>query len=114
MKKLFVLFIILVPGALCLNVSSQHQPGPFEVKVTGKGKKAILFIPGLACSGEVWEETAQHFKDDYTCYILTMAGFAGVRCSVIFMIILLTPPPVNTMQYAATTVRPTASHNLFR
>jgi pimeloyl-ACP methyl ester carboxylesterase len=78
MKKLFVLFITLALGALCLNVSAQQKPAPFEVKVTGQGKKTILFIPGLACSGEVWEETVQRFKEDHTCYIFTMAGFAGI------------------------------------
>jgi pimeloyl-ACP methyl ester carboxylesterase len=78
MKKLFVLFIILALGALCLNVFAQHNPYPFEVKIKGQGKKALLFIPGLACSGDVWEETVQHYEQDYTCYIFTMAGFAGV------------------------------------
>lgn len=78
MKKLFVLFIMLALGALYLNVFAQHKPYPFEVKIKGEGKKALLFIPGFASSGDVWEETAQHFKKDHTCYIFTMAGFAGV------------------------------------
>ncbi|HET6574584.1 MAG TPA: alpha/beta hydrolase [Fimbriiglobus sp.] len=50
---------------------------PFTVKVVGQGKPMIL-IPGLACSGEVWDSTVAHFKDKYECHVLTLAGFAGV------------------------------------
>jgi pimeloyl-ACP methyl ester carboxylesterase len=49
---------------------------PFSVKVVGKGKPMIL-IPGLACSGAVWDGTVDHFKDRYECHVLTLAGFAG-------------------------------------
>src|SRR5947199_9790656 len=49
---------------------------PFAVKVTGKGKP-ILFIPGLACSGSVWDSAVDHYKDHYECHVLTLAGFAG-------------------------------------
>ncbi len=48
----------------------------FAVKVTGKGPVMIL-IPGLACSGEVWDSTVSHFKERYECHVLTLAGFAG-------------------------------------
>ena len=49
---------------------------PFAVKVTGKGKPIIL-IPGLACSGAVWDSAVDHYKDHYECHVLTLAGFAG-------------------------------------
>jgi pimeloyl-ACP methyl ester carboxylesterase len=49
---------------------------PFEVKVTGTGQPMIL-IPGLACSGEVWDSTVARFKDRHACHVLTLAGFAG-------------------------------------
>ena len=49
---------------------------PFAAKVTGTGKPMIL-IPGLCCSGEVWDGTVAHFKDRYECHVLTLAGFAG-------------------------------------
>jgi pimeloyl-ACP methyl ester carboxylesterase len=49
---------------------------PFAVKVVGKGKPMIL-IPGLACSGDVWDATVDHFKGKYECHVLTLAGFAG-------------------------------------
>ena len=49
---------------------------PFAVKVTGTGSPMIL-IPGLACSGEVWDSTVARFKDRHACHVLTLAGFAG-------------------------------------
>lgn len=50
---------------------------PFRVEVVGHGKPMIL-IPGLASSGATWSGTVEHFKQRYTCYVLTLAGFAGV------------------------------------
>ena len=79
MKKYIILVIALLFSALCLNVFAQTKQYPFEVTKTGKGKKAIVFIPGFASSGEVWKETKVNFEKDYTCYTLTMAGFAGVK-----------------------------------
>jgi pimeloyl-ACP methyl ester carboxylesterase len=51
---------------------------PFAVKVTGTGKP-MIFIPGLACAGGVWDDTVDHFKDRYECHVLTLAGFAGQK-----------------------------------
>jgi pimeloyl-ACP methyl ester carboxylesterase len=52
-------------------------PTSFTVEVTGKGKP-IIFIPGLASSGEVWKDTAAQFSGRYECHVITLAGFAGV------------------------------------
>jgi N-formylmaleamate deformylase len=51
---------------------------PFKVEVTGHGPPMIL-IPGLGCSGEVWQETVAHFQDRYECHVLTLPGFAGQK-----------------------------------
>ncbi|KAF2517425.1 alpha/beta hydrolase [Flavobacterium zhairuonense] len=79
MKKYIILIIAFLFSALCLNVFAQTKSYPFEVLKTGKGKQSIIFIPGFASSGEVWNETKTAFEKDYTCYTLTMAGFAGVK-----------------------------------
>ncbi|OIV43408.1 alpha/beta fold hydrolase [Flavobacterium johnsoniae] len=79
MKKYIILIIAFLFSALCLNVFAQTKSYPFEVLKTGKGKQAIIFIPGFASSGEVWNETRTAFEKDFTCYTLTMAGFAGVK-----------------------------------
>lgn len=55
------------------------DPGyPFQVKIEGKGP-AIFLIPGLACGGNVWDTTVEHLEAHYTCYVFTLAGFAGVK-----------------------------------
>ena len=79
MKKCTLLFIALIFSALCLKAFAQTKSYPFEVIKTGKGKQAIIFIPGFASSAEVWNETKSNFEKDFTCYTLTMAGFAGVK-----------------------------------
>ena len=48
----------------------------FAVEKTGHGP-AMILIPGLFSSGDVWKETVAHYKDRYTCYSLTLPGFAG-------------------------------------
>ncbi|KAF2080243.1 alpha/beta fold hydrolase [Flavobacterium sharifuzzamanii] len=79
MKKYIILIIAFLFSALCLNVFAQTKSYPFEVIKTGKGKQSIIFIPGFASSGEVWNETKATFEKDFTCYTLTMSGFAGVK-----------------------------------
>ncbi|TCN53901.1 alpha/beta hydrolase [Flavobacterium circumlabens] len=78
MKKHIFLVVALLFSALCLNVFAQTKSYPFEVVKSGKGKQSILFIPGFASSGEVWNDTKANFEKSFTCYTLTMAGFAGV------------------------------------
>ena len=53
------------------------QDYAFTVTKTGEGKKTAVFIPGFASSGDVWAETVSDLQPDYTCYVLTMPGFAG-------------------------------------
>ncbi len=78
MKKFISFTIVIIFFALTINAYGQENNFPFEVKKTGEGKQSLIFIPGFSCSGEVWNETTSVFEKDYTCYVLTMAGFAGV------------------------------------
>ena len=79
MKKYLFLVIALLFTALCLNVFGQTKSYPFEIAKTGKGKQSIIFLPGFASSGDVWNETKSNFEKEFTCYTFTMAGFAGVK-----------------------------------
>lgn len=79
MKKLTFLAVILLFLALCANVFGQTKSYPFEIKKTGQGKQSLIFIPGFASSGDVWKETTAKFEKNFTCYTLTMAGFAGAK-----------------------------------
>lgn len=79
MKK----FASITPIILIIFFSfSNHKVSgntyPFKVEKSGQGNQSIIFIPGFASSGDVWNGTKSQFEKNYTCYTLTMAGFAGV------------------------------------
>jgi pimeloyl-ACP methyl ester carboxylesterase len=46
----------------------------FSVKVVGRGRPLIL-IPGLTCTGDVWDGTVERLKRRYQCHVLTLPGF---------------------------------------
>lgn len=70
--------ILLVVTLFLLALSPvQAQQNSFQVTVTGKGNPIIL-IPGYSCSGEVWNETVAHLKNNYELHVITIAGFGGV------------------------------------
>lgn len=79
MTNLLKIIVLSIITGLCSKVLAQNNPYFFEVEKSGKGNKSIIFIPGFASSGKVWEETKTEFENKYTCYTLTMAGFAGVE-----------------------------------
>jgi pimeloyl-ACP methyl ester carboxylesterase len=79
MKKIKISLITFLITALCLNTLGQNMSYPFNVIKSGQGKQSIIFIPGFASSGEVWNETKSNYEKDFTCYTLTMAGFADAR-----------------------------------
>lgn len=80
MKKLNVLIALLLFVVFTNNVNAQkiENHESFTVKISGKGEP-IFFIPGILCSGEVWNETVKHYEKSNTCYVFTLAGFAGVK-----------------------------------
>jgi N-formylmaleamate deformylase len=89
-KKSILLVIVLVTVTLLsCYANAQGKPAngagsggaasgaySFAVEKTGNGP-ALILIPGLYCSGDVWKETVAHYKDRYTCYSITLPGFAG-------------------------------------
>jgi len=78
MKNLKRIATVLILAIVSLSVFAQEKNNAFSVTITGKGKQAIIFIPGFACSGDVWTTTQASLKGDFTFYTFTMAGFAGV------------------------------------
>ena len=75
-KTLIALSIVLILLILPRIIKAQSSSYSFSVQKTGQGP-AMILIPGLYCSGDVWAETVTHYKDRYTCYSLTLPGFAG-------------------------------------
>jgi pimeloyl-ACP methyl ester carboxylesterase len=59
-----------------VTVFAADNATSFRVAVTGTGRP-IIFIPGLASSGETWDGTVVHYRGRFTCHVLTLAGFAG-------------------------------------
>lgn len=76
-RKFRILIIAFLFSLLCLDVFGQ-EASSFQYTKTGKGNQALLFIPGFACSGHVWDETVQQFAGTNTCYTITFKGFAGI------------------------------------
>lgn len=77
MYQKFISLLVSFVLVLCQPRMATAQSGySFGVQTEGRGP-ALIFIPGLYCSGDVWKETVAHYKDHYTCYSLTLPGFAG-------------------------------------
>lgn len=60
-------------------VCVEYVKAEVVVKECGTGNKVLVMIPGFACSGDVWDETAQMLRKDYHCLQLTLPGFAGAK-----------------------------------
>ena len=56
--------------------AADFKPVAFRVEVKGHGRP-VIFIPGLGCPGEVWDDVVAHLGDDYESHVLTLSGFAG-------------------------------------
>jgi len=70
------LIVLLLSCSIGMTQTREVKERSFSVKIYGKGRPMIL-IPGLACSGDVWESTMMHYQSDYECHVLTLSGFAG-------------------------------------
>lgn len=70
LRTSFILFSFLLTTCLA------GQAASFRVDITGEGDPIIL-IPGLGCDGSVWDATVEKLKNNYTCHVLTLPGFAG-------------------------------------
>ena len=61
--------------------ASEATPNPhpdFEVTVIGHGRP-VVFIPGLATPGSIWQPIVTHLKATCECHVLTVAGFGGTK-----------------------------------
>ncbi len=75
MKKILFVSLLLVYIFNCAFAAAGY---PFTFKESGSGAQSVILIPGFACSGEVWNETVAQLQTNHKCYVLNMAGFAGV------------------------------------
>ena len=56
--------------------ASSFTPTAFSVTVVGTGRP-VIFIPGLASPGSVWDGAVAHLGGHVQAHVLTLAGFAG-------------------------------------
>lgn len=76
MTKRFLLSAVGALFAMQALAATAGYPPSFHVDIIGKGRPMIL-IPGFTSSGHTWDGTVAHYKDQYECHVLTLAGFAG-------------------------------------
>ncbi|MEO7974897.1 MAG: alpha/beta hydrolase, partial [Thermoanaerobaculia bacterium] len=69
-----ILLVLALAQSSTAGGQSAHPS--FDVQVTGRGP-AVVLIPGLLSSGEVWDTTVARYRDRYTLHVLTLAGFGG-------------------------------------
>lgn len=74
MRNVFFIFVLVL-----FSFRAFSQDYSFTIEKYGEGSQILVFLPGFASSGKVWDETVQVLKEDYTCIVLTMPGFAGVK-----------------------------------
>lgn len=59
--------------------SSIYAQTAFNVTVRGEAnEQAILFFPGFANTGSVWDDAVDELSKNYKCYVFTFAGFGEV------------------------------------
>ena len=73
MKYIFSLVIL---AASMMELRAADKVPAFKVEKRGHGSPVIL-IPGLGCSGAVWDGTVGALEGKHECHVLTLAGFAG-------------------------------------
>jgi len=56
--------------------SREFTPKSFTARVVGAGRP-MIFIPGLGCPGEVWDDAIGRLPAGNAAHVITLAGFAG-------------------------------------
>lgn len=60
----------------CSSLFGQMEA--IEVEVVGIGPD-IIFLPGFACPGDVWDDLVSELSKTNTCHIVSYAGFNGIE-----------------------------------
>lgn len=55
-----------------------YKPRSFSDEISGEGRP-VIFIPGLGCPGDVFEDVVKHLDGKVESHVLTLAGFAGKK-----------------------------------
>jgi pimeloyl-ACP methyl ester carboxylesterase len=75
MRK-FIFPILLLTVIAWRSAMADAISDRITVTVRGQGPDVVL-IPGLTCSGAVWDATAAHLEGHYRVHVVQVDGFAG-------------------------------------
>ncbi|MEL6364914.1 MAG: alpha/beta hydrolase [Pseudomonadota bacterium] len=74
-------YIAILVGVFCAVFGAYRafavEPDAVRIEKSGAGAP-ILYLPGLASSGAVWDGAVERLGDGYEHHVATLAGFAGV------------------------------------
>jgi len=74
-----IIAIAIYAANLSANPAPDTSATRFSVEHRGLSTgRSIVFIPGLATPGAVWDATAQSFSASHDLHIITLAGFGGL------------------------------------
>jgi N-formylmaleamate deformylase len=78
LSSIIALVAVLVPFlSMAAPAPSRVVENPvLRVEVSGKGRP-LLFLPGLTCGGDVWNDAVAHYAARYECHVVTLGGFSG-------------------------------------
>ena len=79
--SLYAVFLAFSALLLSVVLSACGRSGghpDFAVKVSGHGRP-VIFIPGIAVPGEVWQPTVDALAGICQCHVLTLAGFGDLK-----------------------------------
>jgi len=74
MRKFKTTILLAVISIISFQLKAQESG--LDIRVMGKGQPVVL-IPGLTCSGKVWDSTIESLDANYEYHIITLPGFAG-------------------------------------
>ncbi len=75
--SLVTLLTCLLGPAATIAAQTIPTTPQVDVQVSGSGTPAIVFIPGLATPGAIWDDTVARFQASHACHVVTLAGFGG-------------------------------------
>ena len=62
---------------LWMAAAGAQTTDAIDVQAAGHGEPPLIFLPGLACPGSVWDHVVARFETGYRCHVVTLAGCGG-------------------------------------
>lgn len=73
MKKLFLILITF------LFAGQIYAQNAVIINQISKKGDALIFLPHIGCSSEMWDKIAAHYKNTHSVYLVDFAGFNGQK-----------------------------------